>query len=200
MIEKIGIICQDAYSKGFLAGLQRRLECNAELVEPPGSVGKNRNITRTNAKLAWAYFRRQGTDLVVRFTDADRARWQNIRRDECGVFPEGSQGLMVCGVAVENVEDWLVLDADYMAGVLGVPAQELQDPEQRSDKVKKALKAIARPDESSSDVVARVVAEVPPDVFRRSWLANDSLKLFYRDCRAAAARDDCPVPNELESE
>lgn len=199
MIEKIGIICQDAYSKGFLVGLQRRLRCDAEVVEPPGSIGKNKNMTGGNAKLAWAYFRQQGTDLVVRFTDADRARWQNVRRDECGAFPEASQGLMVCGVAVENVEEWLVLDADYMSGVLGVSTDELRDPIQRSDKVKKALKRVARSDESSSEVVARVVEKIPTDVFRR-WLSEPSLRRFYSDCRAAAARENCEVPNELSEE
>lgn len=199
MIEKIGVICQDAYSKGFLMGLKRRLRCEAELLDPPGSIGKNKNITRKNAELAWAYFREQGTDLVVRFTDADRSRWQNVRRDDYDAFPEPSRYLMVCGVAVENVEDWLVLDADYMSGVLGVPADELRNPAQRSDKVKKALKRIAISDESSSEVVARVVEEVPSEVFRR-WLSEPSLGRFYSDCRAAAAREKCEVPNELHAE
>lgn len=80
MIRRVGIICQDANSRGFLMGLQQRLGCPAELEEPTIAVGRSSTMTRRQAKLAWLDFQHKGVDLIIRFTDADVARWQDVRR------------------------------------------------------------------------------------------------------------------------
>ena len=198
MIRKVGIIYQDRNSFGFLCGLRDRLRCEAELVSPDPSVGKSRQLTRKQVRLAWRSFQKQGVDLVVRFTDADRHRWQEVRRQELDIFPDPAKPIWLCGVAVNNVEEWLALDPDYLARKLGVNREDLEDPHKRTGCIKNALARLSRADDGLSDVVTRLVSEAPPEVFRR-WLDEESLRAFYTDCRAAATEAQCETPNEMES-
>lgn len=193
MIRKIGVIYQDAVSRGFLEGLCARLGCQAELVEPPAAIGTTRDLPRKQARHAWEYFRKQQVDLVVRFTDADRERWQNVRRSEAQRIPSEAGSMWLCGVAVNCVEDWLALDVNYAARWLQVPADPLRNAQNRVGAMKSAL--AATPTESSCERSRKFVAEAPPDVFRR-WLAQDSLRTFYDDCRAAASNAGCETRNE----
>ncbi len=197
MITKIGVIYQDRNSIGFLRGLRDRLKCDAEFVEPPARVGKPRILPRQRAKFAWLYFRKQGVDLVVRFTDADRDRWQEVRREELERVPPEARAMWICGVAVNNPEEWLCLHVHHLAAILEVPPDQLDDPAARTGVVKRALAALTRTDAGQSDVVARIVRNAPCEVFRR-WLEDDALRKFYSDCRAAAARAECETPNELD--
>ncbi len=197
MIQKIGIICQDANSRGFLEGLKTRLGCSAELIPVPIAVGKSVYMTKRQSKIAWAYLRKQGVDLIIRFTDADDARRQDVQRGELKTFPDAAQSIFVCGVAVRNTEHWLNLDPQYLAEKLGLSS--VQRTDRNSDPtglIKSALSKIRRPEEKSSDVVARLIQEAPSDVFK-IWLRNKSLQEFYSDCRQAALRAECDVPNEL---
>ena len=197
MITKIGVICQDASSLGFLRGLRRRLECEAEFVGPPAPIGKNSLLTTKNAKMAWEYFRKKNVDLIVRFTDADKARWQTVRRRELDVFPDEARDLLVCGVAVKNVEDWLCIDTHYLAESAGIPRTDLADPQHRTGRIKRAIQGLANSGVGKSDVVEKLVADADPEVFKR-WLVDESFRGFYTDCRAAASRANCETPNELE--
>ena len=107
MIRTIGVIYQDRNSLGFLEGVRRRLNCEARLVDPPAGIGNTRDLPRKQARLAWAHFQKNRVDLVVRLTDADRTRWQDVRRDELHRVPSGASSVWICGVAVENLEEWL---------------------------------------------------------------------------------------------
>lgn len=199
MIRKIGVIYQDLNSLGFLRGLKDRLKCDAELIPPPTAIGKTQRLPRKQAKLAWRYFRNKCVDLVVRFTDADGDRWPDVQRKELDVIPPEAQSIWICGIAVDNPEEWLSLDVAYLAEVLGIPKEELRDRVQCADRIKRAIGRQARTsDEGKSDVVARIVRDAPTEVFRR-WLQDDALRTFYTDCRAAAARAVCDTPNELEA-
>jgi hypothetical protein len=200
MINRIGVLCQDRISFGFLLGIKRRLQCDAELVEPStGGIAKSTTMTRRQAKLALADLRHRGADLIVRFTDSDRNRWQEIARNEERVFVDAGS-TFVCGVAVNNVEEWLALDQSYLASVLSVDVRSLEVESQRTDIIKGALKRMRNPDQPQSEVSAQIVQQAPPEVFR-SWLrSDDSLRRFYQTCRAAALRDSCDVPNELDDE
>lgn len=197
MIEKIGVIYQDLNSLGFLCGLRDRLKCKAKFVRPPTHIGKTRDLPRKVAKSAWRCFKKQGVDLVVRITDADQDRWQEVRRKAFAAVPDEASSTWICGVAVNNLEEWMSQDISYLADVLGLPPGELEDPTHRTGRVKRALVQARRDDESASDTVARVVRDAPTEVFRR-WLKDDALKELYTDCRAAAARADCDTPNELD--
>ena len=200
MITKIGVICQDSTSYGFLDGIRHRLGCKAEIIDPPAAIGRTRNLTYRAARDAWAYFRKKGVQLVVRFTDADWARWQNVLRNELGCFPNQARSVTICGVAVEAVEDWLALDRKYVSNELGVPAAELDDAKNRVDVVKGAIRRAADvAGQTKRQFVARFIREVPPDVFR-GWLQKDrALERFYDDCRAAATGSDCETTNEKDA-
>lgn len=198
MITKIGVIYEDRISRGFLYGLRDRLRCDAEFVDPPGGVPRAPRLPRKGVKRAWRYFQKQGVELVVRFTDADRDRWQDVRRHELDVVPDQASSVWICGVAVNNPEEWMCQDIPYLAETLGLTQEELQDSVHRTDRIKRALARMRRAKEGQSDVVARIVRDAPPEVFRR-WLKDDALRAFYSDCRAAAKRADCETPNELDA-
>lgn len=198
MIERIGLIYQDAISFGFLKGIKTRLNCPADLISPPTQVGKSQHLTRKQARNAWNYFQGKGVHLVIRFTDADQDRWQQIQRQEVATFPEEARALVVCGVAVNSPEDWLAIDRPYIAGELDIPESELAESARRIDRIKQAITRKRSHDERTSDVVARIVSQAPRDVFCR-WLREDpALHSFYDECRAAALRANCDVPNELD--
>ncbi len=198
MITKIGIIYQDGNSIGFLRGLHDRLRCKAEFIAPPAAIGKSQLLTSKQAKSAWAHFQKKGVELIVRFTDADRRRWQEIQRTELSRFPDETKEMVVCGIAVECVEDWLCLDDQYASRELGIPREELADSEHRTGRVKRALVRLRDSSEGASNVMQRLVCGAPTEVFRR-WLDDKALRTFYSDCRAAAAKADCETPNELET-
>lgn len=199
MIQRIGVIYQDRLSRGFLEGLRGRLRCEADLVEPPARIGISRDLSRREAKLAWLYFQRKGVDLIVRFTDADRARWQEVRRRELERVPNDAKSLWICGVAVDSVEGWLALDRTYLANALGVGETDIANRQNRVGVIKHAFAKLRNSVEWETDVVARFVGEAPSTVFRK-WLEDDALRTFYTDCRSAAAREDCDTPNELGSD
>lgn len=197
MITKIGVIYQDANSIGFLRGIRDRLKCRAEFIGPPTPIGKTRDLPKREALKAWKYFQKKGVQLVVRFTDADRTRWQDVRRREFQRVPDDVKSIWLCGVAVENVEGWLYLDTEYLSGALGLDHSRIGDATTATAHVKKAIIRTRTPDENGSDVVARLVRDAPSAVFRR-WLKDRALRAFYSDCRDAAARADCQTPNELD--
>jgi len=196
LIRTIGIIYQDRNSLGFLDGIRKRLNCDARLVGPPAGIGNTRDLPRKQAQLAWAHFQKNQVDLVVRLTDADRTRWQDVRRDELERVPLEARSIWICGIAVENLEEWLCLEPGYLAEALAIPKSELSSPQNRTGVVKNAVAMRRRTEEDSSEVVARIVCEAPVGVFRR-WLRDDALRCFYSDCRDAAKQADCETPNEL---
>jgi len=135
-------------------------------------------------------------NAVVRFTDADRARWQDVRRDELAVFPESAQSVLVCGVAVNNTEEWLALCPEYMGEQLGLDPTAIQNDPDRSSIIKGAIDRKRAADEKGSDVVARLVSSAPEPVFKR-WLQEPSFRDFYVECRRIASQFGCQTRNEL---
>ncbi len=194
MIHKIGIIYQGPNDLGFLQGLCRRLRCDAELI-PAISRGRTRISIRRQASKIWQSFRKAGVDLVVRLTDADAERWQDVKREEERHFPQEARSVLVCGVATRNLEHWLVADPGYAKDALGLGPEALAAAEAITGNVKAAIVDRRRNGEKHSDFVERLVADAPREVFRR-WLQTESLGSFYDVCRAAAHRENCQVPNE----
>lgn len=199
MIEKIGVLCQDPNSFGFVLGLQQRLRCDAKLFQPTtASLTKSAMMTRRQAKLAWTILSRNRVDLVIRFTDADEHRWQDVQRHEIDMFPEEMRSLLVCGVADNNTEQWLALDPSYISNALDLKPHSLSSPEDITGTIKNAI-AIKRPaDKPVHEVTASLVKDAPHDVFQ-NWLHKSPLlRDFYSNCRAAALGANCDVPNELD--
>lgn len=201
MIRKIGVLYQDANSYGFLEGVKRRLKCEAELVAPStAALSKSTMMSSRQARLAVKILQKEGVDVIVRFTDADGNRWQDIQRQEIGAFPEQVKEMLICGVAVNNVEQWLALDPAYIGSVLSINDVSALPPDQQTAVIKKAIAHQRQPDEPAHEVTARIVADAPSEVFQR-WLKSDeALRNFYQECRRIAARADCDVPNELDSQ
>lgn len=199
MIRKIGVIYQDSNSFGFLEGLKERLGCEAELIPPPTAIGMPSVMPRRTLKLAWNYFQKQGVDLIVRLTDADDHRWQEVRRTELSRVPDGTGERWIFGVAVECIEDWLALDPQHLAEVLQLNSDLLKPSGNRVGLVKNALARARNGNENSQDVVARIVRDAPREALKR-WLRDDAFKTFYSDCRAAATRADCETNNDMEEE
>ena len=197
MITRIGVIYQDANSGEFLRGLKDRLQCEAEIVEPPTPIGKQQVLTRKEANKAWKYFQKKGVDLVVRFTDADQDRWQDVQRWEKERVPPGAESIWIIGIAVENVEQWLCLDQDYLVEKLELVTRDLKDKNTRTGHVKNAIKSIQHSKGGNESVVAELVRRVSPTVFKR-WLKDKALRAFYKECRRAAKDADCELPRELE--
>ena len=197
MIRRIGVIYQDQNSRGFLEGVRRRLNCDAMLVDQPAGIGRPRILPEKQARLAWEHFQRKKVDLVVRLTDADQTPWQSVRTTELKNIPPQANSLWVCGVAVENIEEWLCLEPGYLAEALGIPKSDLSSAQNRTGVVKRAIATQRRAEEDPSGVVARIVCEAPGEVFRR-WLQDDAFQAFYVDCRAAANRAGCETLNELD--
>ncbi len=177
MITKIGIIYQDLNSRKFLEGIKRRLLCNAELLLPTSPIGTARVLTRKNARLAWQNFRKRGAQIVVRLTDADGHRWQDVRRDDLRAVPEEAKEVWVCGVAVNNVEEWLHLDAKHLATEFGLDPADLKNARHCTDRIKRAIGKARIRNGRDDNVVAQFVHDVPSDVFRR-WLSDDALQAF----------------------
>lgn len=190
MIQKIGVIVQDANSIGLLNGLRRRFGCQADFIQPQPPVGKSTYLTRKQARAACAYFKQQGVDIIIRFTDADNDRWQDVKRSETNLLGKYSQVPIVCGVAVRNTEHWLFRMG--VAAQLGVIPQASADP---TDHVKGALDRMTPSGAKKSDYVAGLVAGQSPESFKQAF-SCDALSDFYRDCRAIAKQFQCEVTNE----
>ncbi len=199
MIRRIGIVCQDRNSFGFLQGLQRRLNCQAELIEPEtGALGKSTTMTRRQGTIAARELQRRNVDLIVRFTDADGQACNDLRRHERAMFPESLGAILVVGVAVENTEQWLCLDRNYIGNALGIPNVAALSLEQLTGVIKSAIERARLPEEPVSEVTARLVAQASSEVFRHWLNADKALRDLYQECRLAALRADCEVPNELD--
>lgn len=198
MIERIGVIYQDQISLGFLRGLRDRLNCKAELIGPPAAIGMTQLMTRKTIIKAWAHFQDKGVDLIVRFTDADNDRWQDIKRKELERVPEDAKPLWIVAVAENNPEDWLCLDLDYSVKNLQVSREGL-DSSDRTDIVKNAVARKVCDDDGVSGIVADLVRRAEPACFHRWLRDSDSLRGFYKACRSAARNRKCPTPNELDN-
>lgn len=197
MITKIGIIHQDFNSRGFLEGILDRLRCGAKLLDPPAAIGTPRVLPRKQAREAWRYFQKKGVQLIVRLTDADGDRWQDVRRLEWNAVPEEAREVWICGVCVNNVEDCLYLNAQHLAKEFDLTATDLRDATQRTDRIKRGITKARAQSNGRGNIVAQYVRDAPSRVFRQ-WLRDDAFRAFYKDCRDAAAQADCDTPNELD--
>jgi hypothetical protein len=194
MIRRIGIIYQGPNDKGLLMGIRDRLGCGAELIEPR-IRGRTQKSTWKTCRKNWERFQRQGVDLVVRLTDADGDRWQEVKREEQSAFPDEARAILVCGVTKGAVEAWLALDRHYLEEKLGIPAAEDLSESEIIGRIKSAMSQ--QHSEDYDQALRYMVCEASPEVFQK-WLAERSFREFYADCRNAALREgDCSINDEL---
>jgi len=196
MIQRIGIIYQDVYSRGFLEGLKLRLTCKAAVVRAEGFFARSKHMKPRDARKACRFLLGKNVDMIVRFTDADGADWQDVKRRELEAFPVSVRAILVIGVAVNNPEEWLARAPHYLARELGIEIQALASEPAKASLIKGAIDRARRPLEKSSDVVARLVNGAPQDAFKQ-WLGEDSFREFYSECRRIATYFECETTNEL---
>ena len=199
MIRNIVLIGQGPNDIGFLEGLRDRLGCHAEITDYRDEPILRKKGTLTRPKDARLIINRclsrQPVDLVVRLTDGDTKRPQDIARKERTRFPERIDSLFICGVCDRDIEAWLTLDVSHLARTLGFDPTELPvDREARSAFIKNRITRSLQQDQTYTAFVADFVRQAPSSVVKR-WLANPAFSAFYDDCRAAAERHDCEVTN-----
>lgn len=203
MIRKVILLAQGPNDVGFVRGLQRRLGCQAEMIDAKGDPGlrlRGQTMTARDVKRTITKLHKEGGDLLVRLTDADKRPPQEILKAEKGRFVEQGEQRVVVGVCDPDVEAWITADLDYAARILDFKLQEVpKDRVGRSGFIKSRIeqKAMER-SLTETDFVEQFIIEVPSEVMKR-WLSPHSGKAFrrfYDECVAAAQRADCPVQDE----
>jgi hypothetical protein len=184
---------------GFVRGLKQRLHCPAELVDYERVSALRRRgtfVRKRDAREIVRHHCRQGADLLVRITDGDQNRPQEVSRREQKAFQE-LESRVIVGVCDRDIEHWLAIDTGYIAEKLDFNQKELpEDRQGRTGFLKKRINAHCRLTRlEPSEFIEAYVRDTPPVTFRR-WLKNHSFGPFYDACVAAAARDDCEVNDE----
>lgn len=125
---RIGYSVEGSTDRALLRGLQRRWCPAAEMVEGHfrGSTGES--LRRELLKIC-GEFAFKSVDAMVFLMDANDRQWRDVQKEARDRFPGDRLALAVLGVADRNVECWICLEADYVAGVLGVPAADLRVPD-----------------------------------------------------------------------
>ncbi|MBI4579934.1 MAG: hypothetical protein HY718_09550 [Planctomycetes bacterium] len=201
MIRKIILVGQGPNDIGFLEGLRDRLGCDAELLDytdRPVLRQRGTYTRRKDADLIWREFQAAGGDLLIRLTDGDTHSTKTVINTEIRRYPAEAEGLLVCGVCDRDVEHWMGLDRGYLCEYLDCLPTDV--PNERQDFtrfVKSRLERIAGDDRDFRGAVAAFVRRASRSTMK-AWLEHPSFATFYDDCRQAAIRDDCPVPNERD--
>ena len=193
---KIGYYVQGATDEAVVWGLATRWCPNAELAE-----GRFRGSTR-------ASFRRElrnslvdlindkDCGLVVVLTDADANPWREVKKRESAKIPDDCKHLTVLGVADRNIECWLAVNRQALAGELECTVNDIPDGDP-SDFIKQRFGLSNRDSRHSAKKrVCDYVALAP----LKSWIeGSDSFETFYREARQFALQAECAFPNELEN-
>lgn len=197
MIRRIAVIAQGPNDVGFLHGLKDRLRCDAEIVDySTVPILRRRNKYTPPKEMRLILRHVKDTDLLVRLTDADKDRWQEVTRREAGCFSQQFAGRFICGVCDRDVENWMLLHKPYAARVLHFQPEDIpSDRADRSRFVKSKISSILGGQRDHIGFVARFVREAPADAFA-IWLKDPAFSRFYDECVAAARQVDCPVNDE----
>ena len=117
---KIGIYVEGAADEAFLRGLKNRWCPNAEFVVGRSRGESKQSLRRELRKNLIGLRDRDRCDLLVCLTDCDihGKGWRDIKKNESAKVPEGCKHLTVYGVADRNIECWMALDREAMAGFL----------------------------------------------------------------------------------
>jgi len=125
-------------------------------------------------------------------TDGDGADWREVQRVERAKFPANRLFMAIHGVPDRNIECWICADADFIAGRLSIPADQLRVPDPKG-RFESAL-GIERDDRKEAEIEALILAAL-----LRVWLRNPSFADFYDQARSLGQRLGCLVPNIYEA-
>ncbi len=203
MIRKVILLAQGPNDVGFVRGLQRRLGCQAEMIDftsDPGLRLRGQTMTARDVKRTLRKLHEESGDLLVRLTDADESRAARVAQREKERFEQHGEERVVVGVCDPDVEAWITADLAYAAEILDFERGKVpKDRVGRSGFIKSRIAGKARElSLTETDFVEQFIAQVPSEVMRR-WLSTHSGKAFrrfYDECVAAAQRAACPVQDE----
>ncbi len=133
----------------------------------------------------------KGVDVMIFLTDCDTADWRVVQRNERDRFPAERLELSVHGVADRNIECWICVEADYIAGRLQIEARVLRVADPKG--VFQAAMRITRDDRKEVEIAA-LVREAP----LHRWLREPSFEDFYEQLRDKSARLGCQMENLRE--
>ena len=137
-------------------------------------------------------------DIVVVLTDADVNPWRDVRRREAARIPENCRHVTVFGVADRNIEWWLAIDRIALARELDCRVEDIpRDEPHLSNFVKRRF---GLTDRGTREDAKERVCQYILKASLRSWIRDsDSFGAFYDEARSWAAKNGCPLPNELEA-
>lgn len=194
---KIGYYVQGDTDEAVVKGLVKQWCPDAELIKGPFR-GSTKVALKRELLIALSMDLKddKGCDILVFLTDADANRWRDVKRRESDRIPEDCRHLTLLGVADRNIECWLAIDRGALASELKCREEDIptDDP---SDFVKRRFELTGR---NKQDAKARICDYVA-QASLRAWIeGSDSFEDFYEQARRWAARNECSIPNERESE
>lgn len=198
MIEKVLVIAQGPNDFGFISGLRDRLGCRARLIDHthhPLLRQRSKHVRTKDAKLIWQECQRVSADLIVRVTDADDNRPQDVKRKEIARFPPEARSVLICAVCDCSIEHWLSIDAQYASKELKFGDKTL--PSHDRDRAAFIKRRIAenRGNIPCDQYVANYIRHAPIETIKL-WLQEPTFRDFYDQCVSAAKTHHCEVVDE----
>ena len=137
-------------------------------------------------------------DIVVVLTDADVNPWRDVRRREAARIPENCRHVTVFGVACRNIEWWLAIDRIALARELDCRVEDIPEGEPHLSGFVKRRFGLT--DRDTRDHAKERVCKYVLQASLRAWIQGSrSFEDFYTGARGWAARNGCPLPNELDA-
>ena len=194
---KIGYYVQGDADEAVVWGLAKRWCPDAELEEGRFRGSSKESFRREVANSLTDLKSHKRCDIIVVLTDADANRWQDVKRRESDRIPEDCKYLTLFGVADQNIECWLAIDPGALARELGCSVEEIPT-DNPSNFVKQHFGLTDR--DTKQNAKARICDYVA-QASLKTWIEDsDSFEDFYQQARRWAARNECSIPNERESE
>ena len=194
---KIGYYVQGDADEAVVWGLRKRWCPGAELEEGRFRGASKESFRREIAKSMMDLKSDKRCDIIVVLTDADTNPWRVVKGREWAKIPEDCQHLTLFGVADRNIECWLAIDRGALARELECSEEDIPEPDP-SNFVKRRFGLTDR--DAKDDAKARICDYVAQASLRMWIEGSDSFEDFYEDARRWAARNECSIPNERESE
>lgn len=194
---KIGYYVQGAADEAVVWGLCDRWCPQAELAEAKFRGSSGESFRRELPKALRDLRDAKECDVLVVLTDSDVNDWRDVQKRETDRIPLDCRHLCVFGVAVRNIECWLVLDRHALADELGCDANDLavDDP---SHVVKRRFGLGER--DFDRDQGKQRVRRYVANANLKAWINNGaSFADFYDEARRLATQTGCAIPNERES-
>lgn len=195
---RIGYYVQGHTDEAVVWGLAGRWCPDAALAPGRFRGSSKESFRRELRKSLMDLAGQQACDVVVVLTDADVNAWRDVKTRETAKIPDEYGHLILFGVADRNIEWWLAIDRGALARELDCRVEDIPGDEPHLSRFGKRRFGLTEREtrEAAKKRVRRYVLEAS----LRPWIrGSDSFGDFYAGARGWAARNGCPLPNELEA-